>query len=253
MERREVMGYKSQGLLAEASEKLQRDDPNTFKSFSQQSLSRWENDRTGDKISSGNSKSLRTLAYLLEWGQYDFEHKVGVSIGRVPHLDDEFKGTIFDDSPKVGRKFGEGIAVRHAGSVSAGLKNVSAAIEDTYLVEIPRNIARNYNREDIFVLDVEGDSMVSQDVRTTIPPGASVVFHRTLEPKPGQVIVCWLEAYDIGVLKVAKTDDTEHLVLESYNREYAPIIVNKDNPAIWQGTMIGHWVPDRFANGNWAD
>ncbi len=253
MERREVMGYKSQSLLSEASEKLQREDPDNFKSFSQQSLSRWEKDKTGDKIASGNSKSLRTLAYLLEWGQYDFERNVGVSIGRVPKLDDQYRGTIFDESPQVGRKLSQGVYVRHLGSVRGGLKGLRSAEDDDTWVEIPRSIARSYAREDMFVLDVEGDSMTSPDARKSIPPGASVVFHRSLEPKPGQVTVCWLEDKEIGVLEVARKDDEAYIVLESYNRMHKPIPIGKENPAIWQGTAIGWWVPDPFANGTYAD
>ena len=254
MERREVMGFKSQGLLADESDKLQREDPEKFRSFSQQSLSRWEKDRTGDKINSGNAKSLRTLAYLLEWGQYDFERNVGVSIGRVPRLDDDFKGTIFDESPKVGRKLAHGVSVRHLGTVNAGLKGLRSAEGDEVWVEIPRSIARSYAREDMFVLDVEGDSMTSADARRSIPEGASVVFHRTLQPKPGQVIVSWLERQDKGVLKVAKKDDDDgYVLLESYNMKHEPITVNKDNPAHWQGTVIGWWVPDPFANGSYGD
>jgi SOS-response transcriptional repressor LexA len=253
MERREVMGYKSQGILSEASEKLQREDPENFKSFSQQSLSRWEKDRTGDKIASGHSKSLRTLAYLLEWGQYDFERNVGVPIGRVPRLDDQYKGTMFDESPKVGRKLSQGVNVRHLGSVRAGLKGLRSAEDDEVWVEIPRSIARSYAREDMFVLDVEGDSMTTPDARKSIPPGASVVFHRNLEPKPGQVTVCWLESQDIGVLKVARKDDEGYVVLESYNQKHEPIPIGKENPALWQGTAIGWWVPDPFANGAYGD
>lgn len=254
MERREVLGYKSQGILSEASEKLQREDPDNFRSFSQQSLSRWEKDRTGDKINSGNAKSLRTLAYLLEWGQHDFERNVGVSIGRVPRLDDDFKGTIFDDSPKVGRKLSPGVFVRHLGTISAGLKGLRSAEEDDVWVEIPRSISRSYARDDMFVLDVEGDSMTSADVRKSIPAGATVVFHKTLEPKPGQVTVNWLESMDMGVLKVARQDEDEgYVLLESYNTKHEPITVNKENPARWQGTVIGWWVPDPFANGAYGD
>lgn len=251
-ERREVMGFSKQGELAEASRRLELKDPGTFTKFSQQWLSRLELDKTGDIIQSARIKQLRTLAYLLDWGQYDFERRVGVNIGRVPRLDDDMKGTIFDESPKVGRKLHEGVFVRHGGTVGAGLSNIVSADDDIVWVEIPRNIARNYNREDLFVLDVEGDSMVSEDVKATIPPGASVVFHRTLEPKPGQAVVCWLESREIGVLKVARKEEG-HTVLYSHNNEHEPIIVNKDNPAIWQGTVVGWWVPDPFANGVWAD
>jgi phage repressor protein C with HTH and peptisase S24 domain len=252
LERREVMGYAKQGDLADASKRLEREDPATFAKFSQQWLSRLENDKDGDIIESARTKQLRTLAYLLEWGQYDFERRVGINIGRVPRLDDDMKGTIFDESPKVGRRLDEGMLVRHGGTVSAGLSNIVSATDDVLWVEIPRNIARNYNREDLFVLDVEGDSMLAEDVKIRIPPGASVVFHKTLEPKPGQTIVCWLERRDMGVLKVARKEES-HTVLYSHNNEHEPIIVNKDNPAIWQGTVVGWWVPDPFANGNWAD
>jgi hypothetical protein len=252
LERREVMGFPKQGDVAEASLRLEREDPVRFAKFSQQWLSRLENDKTGETIQGASIKRLRTLAYLLEWGQYDFERRVGVNIGRVPRLDDDLKGTIYDESPKVGRRLDEGVLVRHGGTVSAGLSNIVSATDDVVWVEIPRSIARNYNREDLFVLDVEGDSMASEDVKTRIPPGASVVFHRTLQPKPGQTVVCWLERRDIGVLKVAHKEES-HTVLYSHNNEHEPIIVNKDNPAIWQGTVVGWWVPDPFANGSWTD
>lgn len=242
----------SQGDLAEASRRLEREDSATFSKFSQQWLSRLENDKSGDIIGGARIKQLRMLAYLLEWGPYDFERRVGVNIGRAPRLDDDLKGTVFDESPKVCRHLGEGILVRHGGTVSAGLSNIVSATDDIVWVEIPRSIVRNYKREDLFVLDVEGDSMVSEDVKTRIPPGASVVFHRTLQPKPGQAIVCWLERHDIGVLKVARQEEA-HTVLYSHNDQLEPIVISKDNPALWQGTVVGWWAPDPFANGSWAD
>lgn len=252
LERREVMGFPKQGDLAEASKRLALEDQVTFAKFSQQWLSRLELDRDGETIQGANTKRLRTLAYLLGWGQYDFEHRVGVAIGRVPRLDDDLKGTMFDESPKVGRKINEGVFVRHGGKVNAGLRNIGNATDDVVWVEIPRSLARNYKREDLFVLDVEGDSMMSEDVKKRISPGSSVVFHKNLQPKPGQAIVCWLERYDIGVLKVAARNGENHTVLYSHNNEHEPIIVNKDNPAIWQGTVVGWWSPDPFANGAWA-
>jgi len=86
-ERREYVGFTTATSCANESIRLEREDPLSFKRFSQSSLSRWELDKTGEFIESAHSRSLRTLAYLLNWSSEQFERRVGVSIGRVPRLD----------------------------------------------------------------------------------------------------------------------------------------------------------------------
>lgn len=92
-------------------------------------------------------------------------------------------------------------------------------------------------------MEVTGDSMVSEDARLTIPPGSVVVVHESLQPRPGAVVVAWLEDEDLGVLKVYKRHGDGAVWLLSHNTEHPPILVSDETPASIRGVMIGHWTP----------
>jgi len=60
-ERREYVGFTTATSCANESIRLEREDPLSFKRFSQSSLSRWELDKTGEFIEGAHSRSLRRL------------------------------------------------------------------------------------------------------------------------------------------------------------------------------------------------
>lgn len=129
--------------------------------------------------------------------------------------------------------------VRFLGSVSAGLDGDGVADAIDYL-GVADYFLGDYNPEDLYLLEVTGDSMVSDDARQYVPPGSIIIVHERLEPLPGQVIVAWLENEDMGVLKVYEEKDGETWLL-SYNSNHAPIRVTEETPASLRGVMVANW------------
>lgn len=84
--RREQVGYRSQSDLARAVRALHEegDLPAGLRPFSQQWLSRLEEDTDGQVLLSARAQQLRALAYMLGWTAAEFETEVGVPLGSVP-------------------------------------------------------------------------------------------------------------------------------------------------------------------------
>ena len=76
-ERRDFLGITGPDLAA-MSVDLMRQDPALYAKFSQQTLSRWESDKTGAIIAASSPARIRALAKLLDWSVEQFEHHVGV-------------------------------------------------------------------------------------------------------------------------------------------------------------------------------
>lgn len=76
-ERRDVLGI-SGPEAAMLSETYAREKPAIYAKFSQQTLSRWESDRTGAIIAASSPARIRSLARVLQWTLEEFSTKVGV-------------------------------------------------------------------------------------------------------------------------------------------------------------------------------
>lgn len=76
-ERRDVLGITGPDLAA-LSEELARAEPAKYAKFSQQTLSRWEKDKTGAIIAASSPARIRALARTLQWSLQEFERHVGV-------------------------------------------------------------------------------------------------------------------------------------------------------------------------------
>lgn len=98
VEQREIVGYQRQTELAKRSIEIASEYPEYFQAFSQQWLSRLENDKTGKMIENAKSKQLKTLAYLLKLDADAFESKIGISIGKVPLLEDSEEGSYIPEN-----------------------------------------------------------------------------------------------------------------------------------------------------------
>lgn len=134
-------------------------------------------------------------------------------------------------------------AIRFLGSVSAGLTGDGVALPVDWLTVSDRFLG-GYKADDLYALEVTGDSMVSQDAHLTIPSGSIVVVHESLQPRAGNVVVAWLEDEDLGVLKVFRRGADDGAVwLLSHNPDHQPIRVDDETPARIRGVMIGHWTP----------
>lgn len=79
-ERRDVLGISGPDAAA-LSESLALAEPAVYAKFSQQTLSRWESDRTGAIIAASSPARIRSLARVLQWTVSDFEEQVGVPAG----------------------------------------------------------------------------------------------------------------------------------------------------------------------------
>jgi SOS-response transcriptional repressor LexA len=143
------------------------------------------------------------------------------------------------------------VLLRHLGSVQAGVPSngVDQARLKHRVVECPLKVARKYQPEELYVLDVDGDSMTSIDVQKTIPQGSSILVRairteqRTLEPRPGQIVVAWIpEVGDdgIGVIKYFGKKG-EEFVLESYNNAGPRFPASKYPKMRVQGIVLGFW------------
>lgn len=129
--------------------------------------------------------------------------------------------------------------VRFLGSVSAGLDGDGVADAIDYL-GVADYFLGEYDPDDLYLLEVTGDSMVSDDARQYVPPGSIIIVHEHLVPEPGQVIVAWLDNEDMGVLKVYEEKDGETWLV-SYNASHAPIKVTEETPASLRGVMVANW------------
>lgn len=129
--------------------------------------------------------------------------------------------------------------VRFLGTVSAGLTGDGVAMPIDWL-SVSDYFIGGYKPEDLYALEVTGESMISAKARERVPPGSIILVHEKLKPEPGHLIVVWLEQQDIGVLKEYQQDE-EGAWLLSRNPAYAPIYVDEANPGYLRGVMIGHW------------
>jgi SOS-response transcriptional repressor LexA len=149
------------------------------------------------------------------------------------------------DLQRVGRAVGVrvgGDRVKFLGSVSAGRFGAAFADDNGDTVTIPEQILRHHDVSDIFALEIDGDSMASDEARGRIPPGAIAYFHARLRPSPGQIVCCRLEADDTSVIKVYQPSE-KFATLESLNRKHRPIVVDDSNPASIEGVLIGVTIP----------
>ena len=125
--RREQAGYRSQSDLARAVRALaaEGDLPAGLKPFSQQWLSRLEEDTDGSVLLSARAQQLRALAYMLGWTGTEFEAAVGVPVGTVPGLAGQLEpgpGELGPGEPEVGSAAAQGW------SVAAGERPVPASL-----------------------------------------------------------------------------------------------------------------------------
>jgi SOS-response transcriptional repressor LexA len=133
----------------------------------------------------------------------------------------------------------EGPRVRYMGLISAGAFGDSYQSEDATLVNVPDWIAERYDLEDVFAVDVSGESMTCDQAKRTIPEGSRVYFHAKLRPELGEIVCCRLLDRDNSVIKVFRPSGT-YTTLESYNKDHKPLILDESNPAQLEGVYLTH-------------
>lgn len=133
----------------------------------------------------------------------------------------------------------EGMRVRYVGAVAAGRVGSSFAGGELEPVSVPDVIAARYRLEDIFAATVSGQSMISDDARSCIPPDSLVYFHSKLHPEPGEIVCVYLPQEDHSVIKRWQPEQG-YAILRSHNNEHLPIVLQGEDEAILQGVYLTH-------------
>lgn len=191
------------------------------------------------------SKIERGLAVLSAWKPdrlYELLLAYRVPPARMLTLADEYhlprlRQYVEERNSTYGVK--EGMRVRHMGIVSAGKLGESAVSDEPNYVSVPDIITARYRVEDVFAVNVTGDSMVAQDARRDIPPGSLVYFHSRLRPEPGEIVCAYLTVHDQTVIK-RWAPGHGYAVLASENPKHEPIVVIDEDEGMLQGVYLTH-------------
>jgi SOS-response transcriptional repressor LexA len=190
------------------------------------------------------SKYLAPLLSLLKITTAEAREHLGVDIV----LDHTSAPESVPDLPRGARPVEGGVLIQHLGTVQAGKYVMEGGVmirKGNTLVECPSPVARRYKAEDMFILDVTGDSMTCRDVQKRIPEGSSVLFHRNLEPRNNRIVVAWIPEIGpegVGVLKVYKKNGNDEVVLESYNPRGPRLPAARYPGMRIQGVALTYWM-----------
>lgn len=207
---------------------------------------------------------VNTMTYYesgrIDWRKGDYAQRIIEFLGVTPAEALEKLGMrmlVFDqknpDAPIIppdARAAPMGVQVKHLGLVQAMMQIPKGALSSKGVarhrfVTCPLPAASKYNPDDLYVLDVDGDSMTCAEVQKSIPAGSSMLFHAKLEPRNGKIVAAWLPSVGrqgLGVLKVFRRKETEGVVLESYNPSGARYPAQQYPDMIVQGVCLGYWM-----------
>lgn len=192
------------------------------------------------------SKYLPQLVAVLGITAQEMRERMGMEMLIAPTASPE------ETLPPEAREPEGAVLLPHLGTVQAGVPH--DGVRQVYsrsqhrLVECPLPVARRYRREDLFVLDVTGDSMTCADVQRSIPAGASILCLRypgPREPRPNSIVVAWIPEIGkdgIGVIKKFGKGKNDEVVLESYNPTGPRFPAQRYPNMRIQGIVLGFWV-----------
>jgi len=167
-------------------------------------------------------EALRNLLDALRWSERELTRATGI----------ELPGTRLE---AMGARPTTMTRVPLLGVVSAG-RGISHA-EPMGEVEVPSEVVERYGSYGLYALEVDGDSMFCEDLPYSIPPGSVVVVARELEPRPGDLVIAWSKAHEVGYLKELE-EKRGHQVLKSWNPEVPPILVRPEDEIEVQGVVV---------------
>lgn len=159
--------------------------------------------RTGKKqLKNLPYSKLRHLMFALEWSPDEFAIETGIEMPTA---------SIPNSKPYAPHH-----EVPVYETVAAGLASTPSEDEVVGVYYLDPSLAglRGRNVESMVVVTVNGDSMASPDVLKDIPDGSMVVVELGARPREGDVVVAWIEAKDVAVLKRYGPD--HHAILTSY-------------------------------------
>ena len=174
------------------------------------------------KLWAKDPRELDRLLRALQWTPEEFTRETGI----------ELPGTRLE---AMGARPATMTRVPLLGVVSAG-RGISHA-EPMGEVEVPSEVVERYGRYGLYALEVDGDSMFCEDLPYSIPPGSVVVVARELEPRPGDLVIAWSKAHEVGYLKELE-EKRGHQVLKSWNPEVPPILVRPEDEIEVQGVVV---------------
>lgn len=200
----------------------------------------------GSKIESGLKDSVIASKWQARQ-QYDLLITYQCTEDEIREISEIFnlQATLFlAGKTKVVSKNINTVPIRYMGSVQAGRFGKAYANDAIEYIEVDKSMIGDYDKDDCMLIDVDGNSMTSDDVKRTIPEGSSVIFHRLtgrMTPQDGEIVLIWLEKENIGVIKTFHKQK-DFVVLESYNGSHIPIIIDERNNGIIQGVYLSHQV-----------
>ncbi|MBF6594559.1 MAG: S24 family peptidase [Thermaceae bacterium] len=176
-------------------------------------------------LASKEPNTFQRILDILGWDLEDLEKETGVQLPSYV-----LKSYDPDDTEEI----------PFWGNVSAG--NGKSHSAQLGVIRWERDAVKRYRRYGLYCLEVDGTSMLAEDIPYSIPPKAKVLVARNLEPQPGDVVVIWLsergrDGDGLGVIKLWNPG-SNHAVLRSWNRQVLPIVIGGDEPFELQGTVV---------------
>lgn len=166
----------------------------------QKLLSRLENDHVG--IQKLRVTKLAALLSALRWTVADLEEATGVKLSEgLPGAE----------------SYVPNLRLPVLGTVAAGLRDVDESMSEPvdFLTVDPHSSGlRGRPTEQLVVLTVDGDSMMSENVQRSIPHGAQVIVELGATPVNNDIVAAWLPDHGTAVLKRYQE---EGAILRSHN------------------------------------
>jgi hypothetical protein len=224
-EARELAKMPRQTDAARVSKQLENSDPENFKSFSQQWLSRIEDDPTPETLDGAHRGRVRTL-----------EHIVKLDLGAGGYADPEGPPTSLEYNP-------DGVYIRLRGLVSGGNGEPEELEGDLFFV--PRHILRKYNvrnaETELAGYMVNGNSMfyASEGVRARgLKNGDLIAVHRFLRPSAETPMVVAWDKQEEKMLVKLMDEGEDWVVFRSVNSSANPPITRHKDEIHLYGTVI---------------
>lgn len=195
-ERRDVLGISGPEAAA-LSEQYAREDPATYAKFSQQTLSRWEMDKTGAILAASSPARIRSLARVLQWTPTQFTQRVGVpaadAIERPARIETDLV-------------LSDGVYINVYGAGTGPAWGDTDILDTLYIPGLKAN-------HDYIGLKATGDSMSPY-----LTHGDVAIIHRDEGTvQPGDYCAVWLSDDGCVVKRLVQELDDGTLLLESLN------------------------------------
>jgi SOS-response transcriptional repressor LexA len=190
--------------------------------INQKLLSRLENDHVS--VAQLRVNKLSALLAALRWTVAELEGATGVS------LNEGIPGT---------ESYVPSLRLPVLGTVSAGLRDASQSMSEPidYITLDPHAAGlRGRPHDRLVVLEVNGDSMMSESVQRSIPHGAQVVIELGGVPVDNDIVAAWLPEFETAVLKRYR----EHGAVLRSNNPTGPVFRLNDTEIDVRGVV--RWV-----------